>query len=178
MTRALSILCCFALFACGGSAPPPEAPPASDPALAAPAPAEASSPQPASGDEVWEGEAEATSTGSSTGGEAAPAAGSGAEETRTVEVLTKIIKDNRQAVRDCYDAARKDLPSLEGDMVIFVLLDPEGKVKKIELNQQASTLKSPAVVDCAIKVIQGLDFPPSSRGMETTLNYPFNFKPR
>jgi len=53
-----------------------------------------------------------------------------------------------------------------------------GKVKKIELNQQTSTLKAPAVVECAIKVIKGLDFPPSSRGMETTVNYPYNFNPK
>ena len=59
-----------------------------------------------------------------------------------------------------------------------VVLDPEGKVKKIELNQQASTLKAPAVVDCAIKTIQGLKFPASSRGMETTVNYPYNFNPK
>jgi hypothetical protein len=39
---------------------------------------------------------------------------------------------------------------------------------------ERSTLKSPAVVDCSIKVITGIKFPPSSRGMDTTVNYPFN----
>jgi hypothetical protein len=80
-------------------------------------------------------------------------------------------------VRECYDKARKDLPSLQGDMIIHFVLDPEGKVKLAELNQERSTLKAPPVVDCALKVIKSISFPPSSRGMESTVNYPFNFTP-
>jgi hypothetical protein len=84
------------------------------------------------------------------------------------------VKENRKPVRECFDKAKKDLPDLKGDMVIHFVVDPEGKVKKADLNQERSTLKSPAVVDCAIKVIQGIKFPASSRGMDTTVNYPFN----
>jgi TonB family protein len=94
-----------------------------------------------------------------------------------MEVIQKVVKDQRQAERDCYEKARKELPSLQGDLVIHFTLDPEGKVKAIEVNQQRSTLKAPTVADCAIKTIQGLAFPPSSRGMETEVNYPYNFKP-
>ncbi len=167
---------------CGGSEPAaqsPESPatPASDAPSDAPAPA-AAAPAGKTGDESgWEGEAEAKKTGGDGAGTAAPP-DTQKVETRTVDVIAKVVKDNRQPVRDCYDKAQKDLPSLKGDMVIFFVLDPEGKVKKAELNQQASTLKSPAVVNCAIKVIKGLTFPPSSRGMETTANYPFNFNPK
>jgi hypothetical protein len=57
------------------------------------------------------------------------------------------------------------------------VLDPDGKVKLAELNQERSTLKSPVVSECAIKVIKGISFPPSSRGMETEANYPFNLMP-
>ena len=180
MTRtSLSALFALVLVACGGSGEPAESPAAAAPAGDAPA---ADTPPPAApaakADEAgWEGEDEAKKTGADGGGQAAPP-DTKKEETRTVEVIAKIVKDNRQAVRDCYDKAQKQLPSLKGDLVIFFVLDPEGKVKKIELNQQASTLKSPEVVDCAIKVIKGLNFPPSSRGMETTVNYPYNFNPK
>jgi len=84
------------------------------------------------------------------------------------------VQDNRQPVRDCMDKAKKDLPDLKGDMVIHFVIDPEGKVKKAELNQERSTLKSPVVVDCAIKAVQAIKFPPSSRGMDSTVNYPYN----
>jgi hypothetical protein len=87
------------------------------------------------------------------------------------------VKEQRKQVRECYEKARKDLPTLQGDLVIHFVLDPEGKVKLAELNQERSTLKSPPVAECAIKVIKSISFPPSSRGMETEANYPFNLMP-
>ena len=174
------------MLGCGGSEPAAESPASSASEPAADTPSSAPEAAPAAGkgaDEGgWEGEDEAkksAATGPSGDGTGKPAPpDTKKEETRTVDVIAKIVKDNRQPVRDCYDKAQKELPTLKGDMVIFFVLDPEGKVKKIELNQQASTLKSPAVVDCAIKVIKSLNFPPSSRGMETTVNYPYNFNPK
>jgi hypothetical protein len=171
------VLLSLAFAACGGSQPEAEAP-------AGPAPTAADAPAtPSSADEKpaagggWEGEAEATEGAPAAEKVPPKAADSGVAETRTMEVIQKIVKDQRQPVRDCYEKARKELPSLQGDLVIHFTLDPEGKVKAIEVNQQRTTLKAPAVSDCAIKVIKGLTFPPSSRGMETEVNYPYNFKP-
>jgi hypothetical protein len=65
---------------------------------------------------------------------------------------------------------------LQGALVINFVIDPDGKVKKAELNQERSEVKAPAVVDCAIGVLKGIKFPPSSRGMDTTVNYPYDFK--
>jgi hypothetical protein len=179
MTRYLAPLTlAFAVAACGGSQPEADAPSSPEPAPAEPAataPADPATDTKPAGASGWEGEDEATA------GAAAPSKASpvdtGVAETRTMEVIAKIVKDNRQPVRDCYDKARKELPTLKGDMVISFDLDPEGKVKKIELNQQRSTLKAPAVVDCAIATIKSLKFPASSRGMETSVNYPYNFNP-
>lgn len=149
----------------------PAAEPAADaaPAAAADAPADdkPAAAKPAGGDDAWAGEADAKSAKAPEGG--------GKTETRTMEVIAQIVKDNRKPVRECFDKAKKDLPDLKGDMVIHFVVDPDGKVKKAELNQERSTIKSPAVVDCSIKVLQGIKFPPSSRGMDTTVNYPFNF---
>ena len=185
MMRLFPALIALVLVGCGGSEPSAQSPASAAPAADAPSaePAAAPAAGKAADEGGWEGEDEAkkasgdgaASSGSS--GKPAPPDTKG-EETRTLDVIAKIVKDHRQPVRDCYDKAQKELPSLKGDMVIFFVLDPEGKVKKIELNQQTSTLKAPAVVDCAIKVIKGLDFPPSSRGMETTVNYPYNFNPK
>lgn len=178
-----SLVLALALAACGGSQPPPETPTGEAPAAsdtAAPgADAPAGEDGPAAGG-GWEGEAEATSGDTPAGAaETVPpkAADSGVAETRTMEVIQKVVKAQRQPVRDCYEKARKELPSLQGDLVIHFTLDPEGKVKAIEVNQPRTTLKSPAVSECAMKVIKGLSFPPSSRGMETEVNYPYNFKP-
>lgn len=182
MTRSTPLLVAsLFVVGCGGSSPAPQTPTTAE---AAPAPAAgtpAQSPAPATdsaASDGWEGEGEAKGT-SAPAPEAkpAPAAGGSKTETRTIEVIQKIVKDHRQPVRDCYDKARKEIPSLQGDMLIHFVLDPEGKVKNIELNQERSTLKNPDVVKCAISTIKGLTFPPSSRGMESVVNYPYNFMP-
>ncbi len=153
---------------CGGNEPPPVTPapaPASapaEPSASEPAPAKSAAPI---ADEAWEGEAEAK-------GEA-PATGSG--ETRTQEVIARIIKDNRKPFRECYEKGTKDLPDVQGSLTLHFVLSPDGKVKSAELNQERSTIKAPAVVDCAIMVLKGMTFPPSSRGMESVVNYPFDF---
>ena len=165
----------FFAVACGGDAGagPAKAPDAPTPALDAPAdspPGDAAdkpADKPADDGGGWSGEAEAK-------GAKAPE-GNGKAETRTMEVVAQVVQENRKPVRECFDKAKKDLPDLKGTMVINFILDPDGKVKKAEFNQERSDLKSPAVVDCAIKIIQGIKFPPSSRGMDTTVNYPFKF---
>lgn len=98
-------------------------------------------------------------------------------ETRTTEVIQKVILDNRKQVRTCYDKAKKDLPGLEGTLTIHFVLDPEGAVKKAEVSLERSQIKNAELGECAIKELKKMKFPPSSRGMESTINYPFNFKP-
>lgn len=166
-------------LACGPEAPASS--PAGETAAPAAEPAAESSPAAPSSaglDEGWEGEAEAKSTaagpsGSDSAGEPTT---DGKTETRTMTEIQRLVQENRKPVRECFDKAKKDLPDLKGDMTIHFVLDPEGKVKKAELNQERSTVKAPPVVDCAIAVIKGIKFPPSSRGMDTTVNYPYNFK--
>jgi hypothetical protein len=180
MNRALSLMALTMLaVGCGGdaaSAPvksaddaaPAEASPGSEAgdAPAADSPPETANEGAAADEGAWAGEGEA---------KAAPAPDAGGKtETRTMEVIAAVVKENRQPVRECFEKAKKELPDLKGDMVIHFVVDPQGKVRKAELNQERSTLKSSAVVDCAVKVVQAIKFPPSSRGMDTTVNYPFN----
>ena len=84
---------------------------------------------------------------------------------------------NRKPVRACYEKAQKEIPELKGTMTIKFVLDPEGNVKTAELVPERSEIKSPDVAKCAIDLIKALKFPKSPKGMETTVNYPYNFKP-
>lgn len=103
------------------------------------------------------------------------ASSSGSE--RNLTAVQKLVSDNRKPVRECYEKARKELPDLKGTLTIKFVIDPEGNVKSAELNPERSDIKSPDVVNCAIATIKSLKFPPSAKGMETTVNYPYNFKP-
>jgi hypothetical protein len=178
---ALTMIASLAATACGGSTrapavppetPTPEATVQTDPAPAPSKPA-------ANEDEGWVGEKTAKGGDNEpTGASAEPTTADGkGPETRTMDVIRKLVMDNRKAARKCYEDARKEQKDLKGDVVIHFVLDPEGKVKKAELNQERSTLKAPPVVDCVIAVIKSIPFPRSSRAMETTTNYPFNFTP-
>jgi len=168
--------------ACGGAEPRAATADSQPAAAESPTPAAAEPKPAATEDEGWVGEKAAQSENGPTKepsreAEPSPANGKAVVETRTMDVIRKIVMDNRKAARKCYDDARKDLKDLKGDVVIHFVLDPEGKVKLAELNQERSTLKAPPVTDCVLGVIRGIHFPPSSRGMETSTNYPFNFTP-
>jgi TonB family protein len=177
MKRAFALLG-VTLFAlgCGGDAggavakTPDDAatPPADPPADTAPVDKATDKPAGEGDEGAWAGEAEAKNNKA--------AEGAGKTETRTMDVIAQIVKDNRQPVRDCMDKVQKQLPDLAGTMVIHFVVDPDGKVTKAELNVERSTVKNPEVSDCAVKVILGLKFPPSSRAMKSEVNYPFDFK--
>ncbi len=106
---------------------------------------------------------------------AAPAADPNGE-TRTSEVIAQVIRDNRQPFRDCYEKGKKKIPELEGTLTLYFVLNPKGEVKTAELNRERSDIVEPVVVDCALAVLKTMKFPRSSRGMESTVNYPFDFK--
>lgn len=157
---------------CGGSQPAPEA--------ANPAPAEEPEEGFAAAEEPEEEEGWGDADGAQASGDPGEDAAEGSEtvETRTTEVLQKVVAEKRAAVRACYDEARKKNSALPGgEFVLRIVIDPEGAVKSVEPDYERSTVKSPDLTNCAVAEVQTWKFPPSSRGMETKLNYPFNFKP-
>jgi TonB family protein len=120
---------------------------------------------------------EGEQAGDDSGEEASAEGGGDAEGSRDLTVIAQLVKQHRDPVRDCYEKARKKNPKLQGKMVIHFELDPEGKVTSAKLNEGRSEISDPDLVACAIKVIKGIPFPASSKGMVTEVNYPYNFKP-
>jgi hypothetical protein len=155
------------LSACGGAQSAPESP--SAPAAAAAAPeTTAAATEPAA--------PAASAEPADTAGEATPAAG-GDPDKRSMDVIAAAVKAHRKEARDCYEKGLKQVPGLKGDLVVHFVLKPSGKIKVIELNRERSTITEASVVSCVIDVVSAIEFPKSSRGMETTVNYPFNFTP-
>jgi hypothetical protein len=159
-------------FACGGSKA------AAPPAETAEAPAAASADAPL----VPSGPDAPPQAETSTSAAAAPAASAkggddDGPETRTMDVIANIIKTHRQEARTCYETALKKIPGLKGDLVIHFMLTPAGKVKTAEVNTERSTLQNEMTAKCVMDVIKSIHFPESSKGMESNVNYPFNFNP-
>lgn len=150
-------------------------------ACAAPRPAEApasANAEPAS--EAAVEEAPAPESGTPTAGASAPPQApepTAPSDTRGKEEIQRVIADNRAKVRACYDAALKTNPGIKGDLVIGFVIDPEGNVKTAEINWSESELHVPELDTCAVDAVKTFKFPPSSRGLESKVNYPFNFNP-
>ena len=185
----------LAFVGCGSSGPEPAAP--TEPAAAPTATeAAAAEPPPDVEDEATADDDDGTgSDQANTGGHKAasgkdttcPLDGSSGDdapqvagvkgEPRDVNTMGKIVIAYRGCVRRCYEKAREKLPNLKGDMTIKMVVTPKGKVKEAAVDMDRSDIFAPMVVDCAIDVLKQLNYGEHPEGMETTLNYPFNFKP-
>jgi TonB family protein len=108
---------------------------------------------------------------------AAQAAAQTPQETRTRDVIAAVMAENRAKVRACYDAALAQNPGIHGALVVSFSIDPRGNVKQAEVNWSESDIHVPELDTCAADAVRSIKFPPSSRGLESTVNYPFNFNP-
>ena len=98
-------------------------------------------------------------------------------ETRTPEVIQQHVHDRRQGFRDCYEAFLVGHPAIAVDITVRFLIGPKGDVKSAEVVDDASTIDNPELTSCLIERVRQLQFPASSRGSESKVNYPFNFNP-
>ncbi len=101
-----------------------------------------------------------------------------ANDTRGKAEIQRVVADNRHKVRACYDAALATNPGIQGDLVVSFVIDPDGTVKQAEVNWSESDLHIPELDACAVDAIKTLEFPASSRGLESKVNFPFNFNPQ
>ena len=109
---------------------------------------------------------------------AAPPKGPHAHEVgRGPEDIRAIIMARRDDARACYDAALKDHPGIEGDLVIAWTIDPKGNVTQTSLDGSRSQIVEPTVVACVSDIIKKVQFAASPGGYETRAFYPFNFHP-
>jgi TonB family protein len=92
--------------------------------------------------------------------------------------IRAIVAGNRDAFRACYDKSLKAHPGIKGRFMMKFVVSPEGAVKSAEADVAKSEIKASDLESCAVGVLKGLKFPPSKKGMESTVNYPFDFNPK
>jgi hypothetical protein len=91
--------------------------------------------------------------------------------------IRAIVMARRDEARACYDAALKDHPGIEGDLVVQWTIDPKGAVTQVSLDTSRSQIVEATVVSCISDIIKKIQFAPSQGGFETKAYYPFNFHP-
>jgi hypothetical protein len=103
--------------------------------------------------------------------------GAEVEETRTLDVIRAVVAKNRDEIRACFDALSKEEKGNGGMLTIAFEINPQGDVRTATLNEERTTIRQPKLASCATAAFKTIKFPASSRGFESTGNYPFNFKP-
>jgi TonB family protein len=109
--------------------------------------------------------------------EAQSSAPTAPKDARGKNEIQQVMVANRDKVRACYDSALAQNPGIEGDLVVSFVIDPHGDVKQAEVDWSHSDLHVPELDTCAADAVRSIKFPPSSRGLESKVNYPFNFHP-
>lgn len=96
------------------------------------------------------------------------------DDSRTTASVAAIFKENRKAFKKCYEDVRKEQPELKGNVIVKVVLDGAGKVKKAYVDEESS-IRHQKIVDCMIKLAQSLTYPKSSKGLDKDFEYNFGF---
>ena len=163
--------------ACGGSAPAPSSPAASPPTASTQAAPSYPDPSPVPPEPVT-----AAATASPAPPSApAPAASAGKANDgpdRNLNDIQAIVTNNRDLFRACYDKAAKARPGIKGTYTLKFVVNPDGSVKSAEGDSTKSEIHAAELDTCAIAALKTLKFPPSKKGMESAVSYPFNFKPQ
>ncbi|MCL2824388.1 MAG: AgmX/PglI C-terminal domain-containing protein [Polyangiaceae bacterium] len=97
---------------------------------------------------------------------------------RGVDDYRRIIDADRAKFRSCYDAARAKQSGIQGTVTLVWVLDPAGAVRDgAHIDEAASSFKTAELEKCMVDALKSLTFPPSTRGLDSTVRYPFGFKP-
>jgi TonB family protein len=97
---------------------------------------------------------------------------------RNIADYMAIVQGNRDKFRTCYEASLSSHPGIKGRTMLRFVLSPGGTVKEAGIERSNSDITEADLERCLVAELKKLSFPPSKRGMETTVNYPFHFNPR
>lgn len=101
-------------------------------------------------------------------------AGPSDDSDRNNEAIRKIMDRNKSAIFAIYNRALRTDPTLEGRVVVKIVIEPDGSVSDVEI--VSSDLDSPDLEDKILARIRLISFGEEDVG-KATLNYTFDFLP-
>jgi outer membrane biosynthesis protein TonB len=90
------------------------------------------------------------------------------------EVIKKVIDENKNQIRYCYEVELQRNQNLEGRVNMTWIIGATGAVASVKVKE--STINSPNVERCISAKIMGWKFPAPAGGGVVQVNYPFIFK--
>ncbi len=91
-----------------------------------------------------------------------------------MEVIKKVIDENKAQIRYCYELELQRNQSLEGRVAMKWVIAATGSVATVKVKE--STINNPNVENCIANKIKTWRFPPPAGGGIVEVNYPFIFK--
>ena len=102
----------------------------------------------------------------------------GKEPDRNMNDIRAVVAGNRDVFRACYEQSAKSHPGIKGTFTMRFIVNPDGSVKSAEADPAKSEIHAADLEACAANALKHLKFPPSRRGMESSVSYPFDFNPK
>ena len=90
------------------------------------------------------------------------------------ETVRRVISSSRGQIRTCYEKALVTQPKIEGRIVYFWNISPDGSVSGVEVRRDEP--RSTVLADCVRNVIRAMNFPRAENGKPTRVQYPFVFQ--
>jgi TonB family protein len=90
------------------------------------------------------------------------------------EVIQKVINENKQQIRYCYEVELQRKQDLEGKVGVKWIIAATGMVAKVLITE--SSLKNKNVEECIMAKIRTWKFPAPAGGGIVEVNYPFVFR--
>ncbi|MEM6733266.1 MAG: AgmX/PglI C-terminal domain-containing protein, partial [Myxococcota bacterium] len=90
------------------------------------------------------------------------------------EVIKKVIDQNRNQIRYCYEVELQKNQNLSGKVQMKWVISATGSVAKSQVT--SNSMQTPAVGRCLAQKIRGWKFPAPAGGGIVEVNYPFVFK--
>lgn len=151
-----------------------------DPVAADPGSADPGSGEPAAEDKpIAEPGALALPPGSASAWNTGQSDGQPGKADRGIQDYQRIIQEHREKFRSCYDAARAKRDGIKGRVTLVWVLDPKGAIRDgAHIDPKASDFHDEFLEQCMVGAVKTLTFPPSRRGMDSTVRYPFDFRPQ
>lgn len=88
-------------------------------------------------------------------------------------LIADVIARNRLPIRYCYQRELQKRPSLAGTVRMRFTVAADGSVSTAAVGE--STLGSPEVEDCLVRLVQRMQFSPVPGGGVVSVTYPFTF---
>ncbi|RJO65785.1 MAG: energy transducer TonB [Myxococcales bacterium] len=91
------------------------------------------------------------------------------------QVFRRVMSKRRSSFKVCYQKALAQNPRAAGEVRIGFTISPTGRVSTVEA--LSSTLAYPETVDCVLRVVRRVQFPPLESGQRAHVEYPLVFVP-